>query len=290
MHSRSLWTLLAAGLALTLLPGAAAAQPIHPQWSPDGEWIAFYERVGDQAAIRRVRPDGSDLETVVSDGGYHANPSWSADGRSITVASSPEGMNGTWDVFTIDLTRRDWARLTDTPEREMHTHVSVGGSVAFVRMTADGSDVWTVDASGIESQVTHTPAREFHPKWAPDGTRLAFDSTEDGRQVVRIYDVASGVTTTLPGTGARAGTPAWFPDSDRLVFGMQDAEGTTNLYSARPDGSERVRLTDLAGETGAPFVSPDGGQVAFHSNHEGGWGIYVLDLADGAVTRIDGGS
>ena len=42
--------------------------------------------------------------------------------------------------------------------------------------------------------------------------------------------------------------PDWSPDGTGLVFSMfVDAEGTTDLYSIAPDGSDLVRITTEPG-------------------------------------------
>jgi len=48
----------------------------HPQWSPDGKWIAFMSYGG----IYRVRPDGSGLQLVIRDGYF---PAWSPDSKML---------------------------------------------------------------------------------------------------------------------------------------------------------------------------------------------------------------
>ena len=77
-----------------------------PAFSPDGRTIAFLARAGLNAYGRNVQ-----LFTVPSDGGHatclssaldrscgalHVRPSWSPDGRSLTVAAEDRGDVGLW--------------------------------------------------------------------------------------------------------------------------------------------------------------------------------------------------
>lgn len=283
---------LAAAAAGTSLAGPAvlAAQALHPQWSPDGSWIAYYERTDDSAIAFTVHLEPPVLHRTLTSGpGYAANPTWSPNGR-IAIAFAPDGMRGTWDVYVLEprsdgdvILHPEPRRITDTPEREMHTSWSPTSDwIAFVRLTDVGSDVYAVRPDGSEErQLTFTAEREFHPKWAPDGQSIAFDSGGDDRRDIYVLEVATNETrlVTSMSDGEFASTPAWSPDGERLAFslGRESAE----LYVINADGTGQRQLTALGGHNGAPFYSPDGASIAFHSDHQGEWGIYVMTLDAG---------
>jgi TolB protein len=280
------------GGTLAAMPPTASTQAIHPQWSPDGSAIAYYQRTGDSAVVIVTRLlDPAVYRGLTSGPGYAANPTWSPDGSRLAFAYAPDGMRGVWDVFVLEAGFRgsdvgppEPRPVTSTPEREAHTSWSPGGEwIAFVRLTESGTDVYAVRSDGSEvRQLTFTPERDFHPKWSPDGQAIAFDSGGEDRRDIYVLHVESKNfrrVTDMP-LDTFASTPAWSPDGSRLAFSLRH-DSDADLYLINVDGSGLTRLTDLGGHAGAPYWSPDGTRIAFHSDHEGEWAIYVMAVEGG---------
>lgn len=77
-----------------------------------------------------------------------------------------------------------------------------------------------------------------------------------------------------------------------LIFSAERG-GRWELYAASADAisdsAQWKQLTRNLDSARNPALSPDGARVAFQARHEGNWEIYILDLADGAVTRVTKG-
>lgn len=275
-----LWIVL--GSSTTAL--AQEAWHIHPQWSPNGQTIAYYNRIGSAAHIRLVDPQGNHQRALTHGEGYDANPTWSPDGRQLAFTRSPEGMRGTWDLYVMGVDEAEPQRITTSTEREMHASWSPAGDyIATLRMDENGSDVYLIKPDGTGARrLTETEDREFHPKWSPDGQYIAFDSGPSEERNIYYVEVATGVihqVTELTG-GRRAAAPAWSPDGTLIVFALH-TDDTSDLYTVRPDGSDLNRLTDTPSlSEGGPFWSPDGQYIAFHANRS----LYVMQ-ADGTGRR-----
>lgn len=132
------------------------------------------------------------------------------------------------------------------------------------------------------------------PCWAPDGKRLAFSSTMHGDRQSRVYimDEVPFVGGKVQGRALNFGPddvrgeyPAWTSD-DRIVYKGCDvtvdpAPCGLFIMSARPGPQPFTQLTDHPGDT-APAVY--GNRIAFTSNRDGNWEIYLIN-DDGSDLR-----
>ena len=70
-----------------------------------------------------------------------------------------------------------------------------------------------------------------------------------------------------------------------LVFAMGDGL-YTHLFVYGPDSTPITRLTEDNWDDEDPAISPDGTKVAFTSNRDGQWDIYILDLQTDTTQRL----
>ena len=59
-----------------------------PSWSPDGQWVTFSRDTVDRWELLRIRPDGSDEQTIAREGVFST---WDPAGH--VVWSGPGGIN-----------------------------------------------------------------------------------------------------------------------------------------------------------------------------------------------------
>ncbi len=130
--------------------------------------------------------------------------------------------------------------------------------------------LWVVDPNSSE-RTRIGEGRD--PDWSPDGTRLAYQ-TSDGAIAVSNAD-GSGAHTMV----AQGANPAWAPSGQAIAFGRG-----TSIYAAAPDGSGERLITSNAAD---PDWSPDGNRIVFTRLESRGLGLVDADGTDRTALTTD---
>ncbi len=119
-----------------------------------------------------------------------------------------------------------------------------------------------VDLAGNREPVPLPPARYFHPRFSPDGTRLAYLEGRTGEaRSIWVYDMGLGVAVPLPKPSLQHEnfSFAWSPDGTEIVFASHVGGGPNDLYLTAADGSgEPERLTESDAGQRPGSWSPNG--------------------------------
>jgi len=288
-----LWVMTLAD-AKTVRFGGDKESSGNPEWSPDGQLIAYRGRVGDRSGLVIARPDGTGARFLAEVSGTNnplpttgATLTWSPDGRRIAFISSvpgPETADATGDpiVITRYLYKPDAAegmtRFNDN--RRLHIFIA---------------DV----ASGRIEQLTDGTHYEHSIDWSPSGEEIAFVSNrEPDEDQFFNYDlftlrVADKSIRRLTSTENAEYRPRWSPDGKTIAYqatkrGLTDLETTmedTHVWAINADGTNRRELgRGIDNRQGAPEWTSDGRALMFTVQERGNAGLYRLPLSCGAGT------
>jgi TolB protein len=109
---------------LTSLSGGA----IDPSWSPDGAWLAFAGHDGYATEIFVVRPDGTAVTRLTSDGQLARSPAWSPDGKQLAFLTNRTGWFEVW-VVDVQADPSSGALTASAPRQatqDMHVDAASG--------------------------------------------------------------------------------------------------------------------------------------------------------------------
>lgn len=143
------------------------------------------------------------------------------------------------------------------------------GRIAFVR----SNQIYTITAQGAGLTKLTTDAKNYWPKWSPDGKRIAYvHETAAGVRDVWVMNANGATKQRVTNTGT-VSAPSWSADGKSLYFGSP----LKRIKSTKPFGSP-VTLTGfyddpsdealtLAVEPGRTVaVAPVGNKIAYYSN------------------------
>jgi TolB protein len=122
-----------------------------------------------------------------------------------------------------------------------------------------------VDRRGEQTgQIGGVPLDGYAPSVSLDGTRIAFVASPNElayNQIVLMHADGTGAHF-VPTPGIDVGTVAISPDGDEIAF-EGTADGNTDIYAVRSDGTQIRQLTDDPATDQYPTWSPDGSTIAY---------------------------
>ena len=242
--------------------GATSLRAVGLAWSPDGARLAFTTlRYGAPASVPAYG-----VEVVGADG----------TGRTALATGQAKGVNlGGW-----------------APDGRSVVYQTVSGSfsteTALLTASLDGGG-----ARRIAPPLLPSYAAPASPRWAPEGARIAFQSSHERETrgyAYRVYAMAPDGSAVARLVDQDTRGYGWAPDGARVAFSAArpgDPPGDARsdlLVTATAPGSTPVRVTDQAVGRVEPVWSPDGTRIAFASGLAGEADLYVIN-ADGTGLR-----
>ena len=176
-------------------------------------------------------------------------------------------------------------------------HPEIGGEVLYYCSDwpqVNGGIYLLEVTTGLVRALTSDLAWNLDGAWSPDGSRIAFQSTRDGRDDIFVMDYGGGGSHRLTDGRGFNEYPSWSPDGRWIVFnstrdGVADSAGTgyyRDLYIMHPDGSEIHRLTSHFGTFNFAAWNPNGHTLAFESDRGGTWDVYTMGIDGSGLEQV----
>jgi serine/threonine-protein kinase len=148
------------------------------------------------------------------------------DGAIMAVPFDPKAIRVTGDPIPL---------LQGVRRAGDRTALSASGTLVYMAGGGMGQIV-RVDERGVATPLIADKGSYAHPRFSPDGRRLAVDVVSAGGVDIWTYDVASGTSTRL--TSARDNDrPEWTPDGKRVLYLSSQDAATYSVWWQPADGS-----------------------------------------------------
>ncbi len=298
----------------TPLPDAVVNAEVTNLWAGPGAGydITSQLKEGEALQIAGRNPTGGWVEVITPDGtrGWVAIM-WLQVNRpldAVAVAAIPAAPTPEPTVTPTQTPLPPTSTPTPIPPPPISSALAPGGGRIAFRSNRDGNDeiyVMNADGSG-QTNLTNHFAYDDYPSWLPDGRHIAFlsdrkyDFPRFGSYIMNTD--GSGVSLLMSHSNHdEMESMTWSPDGKRIAFESSrddsdsncmaaSGECNTEIYVMNAGGSGLIRLTDHPARDIDPTWSPDGRWIAFASNREAAFDIYMVSVDGGEITRLTANS
>jgi Tol biopolymer transport system component/C-terminal processing protease CtpA/Prc len=284
-------------------------------WSRDGRWLYFSSAAQDISGM-------SDVYRVSAGGGMPMPVS--ADRYVSEFFSAPSPKGGVLAITARGITSAQWWRHGHSHLDESEIWLeTMGASPTYEKLaggdykcvwpmwSADGARVYFMSDAGGAENIWEKPVKGGAARQVTefkDGRVLWPAISYDGRTIVferdfRVWKLETGSGKAAPVGIALRGAPAGpavthltltsgfrdlalSPDGRKIAFA---AHGEVFAAGAK-DGGQAARVTRTAANENGIAWSPDSKRVAYVSDRDGRYQVYLYDFASGQETRASDGA
>jgi tricorn protease len=219
----------------------------YPRWSPDGKWIAFTGDYDGNSDVYLIPSEGGEPKRLTWHPSTDIVLGWTPDGAKVIFKSSGETPYRSSKIYTVSRDGGD-AEVLPLGYAERIAIDPESGKYAFTRKTWENA-TWKRYRGGTAPDI-----------WVGDPKKADYKKVTD-----------------FDGVNAY---PMWH--HGRIYF-LSDPGGTMNLWSIKPDGSDRKRETDFKEwDARQAAIAPDG-RIVFTLQAE----LQIFDPKTGKVQKLD---
>ena len=199
--------------------------------------IAFASVRSGIPQIYLINADGTNLQTVTDMDEGACQPSWSPDGSQLAFISPCRGRG------------------------EFYENIYNDSSLYVIN----------ADGSGLRP-LTVVPGSDYDPAWSPDGKRIAFASSRDGRKEIYLLTVDSGAVIRLTNSTGdiENSQPSWSPFGNQIAYTVKRLDAY-QVWAMTDTGQGNVQLVRSGQQLWdyLPVWSPDGETIVFNQRNLG---------------------
>lgn len=254
-----------------------AADGFSPQWSPDGNQVAFLRLINGKTSLWLTSSIGGDARSLTESGVVHEaftllpfnrferNYQWTNDSRSLIYVANRDGVSNLWKV-TINGSEEK--QLTNNEDKKLYFfNPSIspdGNKVAWTTMFIDGENkrhwsIWLLADDKIK-QIHQSDSVLRLVGWSPSGNEMIFKSVESDTEFqilpanVNIFQIA--LDSDVPHLLSTV--------KDVYFYNIQLSPDRKMLaFAARQNGNSVIQILPLTNETAKTLIGSNDDRVYF---------------------------
>ncbi|MDW3652109.1 MAG: winged helix-turn-helix domain-containing protein [Bacteroidia bacterium] len=247
---------------------------IHPNFSPDGQKIAFIRErnsVSMQLWVLNLKTGSLDQITKVhqSINGFD----WSKEGTSLIYGSDRSGLYKLWEV---DLTSGISQLLPLLDYQTVMPRIAETGRLIYAKME-DQVNIWSYDMKEKATRIWEASSGlDLNPVFSPTGLQVCFTQKSENRFQIWIAHADGSDPIAISNfSGQYLNSPRWSSDGKFIVFqGFQD--GQSDIFQINAKGGPLQNLTNSDNDEHTPFYGSDN-SIYFSSEDAGTWSVWKIE-------------
>jgi len=262
--------------------------------SPDGKTLAFtrsrglFERDIYTVSLAQDMLLAGEPRQLTFDNREIHGLAWTANSRGLVFSSNRSGRPELWRLDVRS--PRRMVRLTEAGDGPLDLAVSRQENLLVYSHQNLKGEIWRLPLhgrSGRDAQLLISSSRgESHPKYSPDGERIAFESNRSGNdEIWTCNGDGSHPVRLTTSRNARSGSPRWSPDGKMIAFDG-NASGNWDIYVISAQGGQPSRLTKSETNEFRPSWSHDGKWIYYTSLQAGDREIWKVPADGGAAVQV----
>lgn len=250
-----------------------------PQWSPDGNQIAFLRLINGKTNLWLTSATGGDARALTESGillegftqlpfnRFQKNYQWSPDSRSLIYVANRNGFSNLWQV-TVDGTAEK--QLTNNEDKNLHFFNPLispdGKQIAWTTLLIDGQNkkrwsIWMLADNKIR-QIYQSDSVLRLLGWSLSGNELIFKSVESDNESQTLPVDVNILQIAFDG-----GAPRLLSTIKEVYFyNIQLSPDHKMLaFAVRKNGNSVIESMPLTGGTTKTLISSNDARVHFSS-------------------------
>jgi Tol biopolymer transport system component len=233
-----------------------------PNVSAGGSTLAYTSGKYRRVQLTWVNRTGRPLQTL-GEVGVYFDPFLSADGTMLALERHDSG-RGSGDIWTVDLARGAFSRLTSAPGYETTPVWGPDRRVAYASDQTEAPSIYvnSSTAASAESLLISPPTRSFPLDWSQDGRYVVFMlNGSSTRNDVWIYDAERKSSRPLLASAFNEGWARISPDGRWIAYVSDESQQREVYVRSFPEGPVKLQISTAGG--GEPQWRADGRELFY---------------------------